>query len=266
MLLTQCRLKLPYTSRSAPPSFFLLIGVQKYSAICREISVPVSDGVGNNASGYWPQGFSLSQELNIGIAPGLLPVAPSSSVLTAHAPWPTTVDYQNYLTFDPYQAVPLTQEPDAVLGSELQQHAPYIAESTTDANWATTTIDQTYNVLDPNNVNPFPAGSFSSIELGLTSGNLSTTPVSSSNGGSHACPYEQCHKSYGRNGDLSRHIKNKHQQPSLFLCHFRRCPRGIPGMGFARKDKLVDHLKSKKHGLSANDAAYEATLQNASRH
>ena len=81
----------------------------------------------------------------------------------------------------------------------------------------------------------------------------------------HFCHHANCTKSYARYGDLSRHIKTAHETPSGFLCHFDRCTRSIVGRGFARKDKLVDHLKSKKHKLSAEDAAYAAALHNPPR-
>jgi hypothetical protein len=81
-------------------------------------------------------------------------------------------------------------------------------------------------------------------------------------GGRHRCSYANCPKSYSRRGELTRHIKNIHVAPSSFQCHIDRCPRGIDGRGFAQKDKLVNHLKSKKHKLSAKDAAYAAALHN----
>jgi hypothetical protein len=80
-----------------------------------------------------------------------------------------------------------------------------------------------------------------------------------------------CHpigsRHYARQGDLIRHIKTVHALPSRFLCHIDRCPRSIPGDGFSRKDKLVDHLKSLKpgHGLSHQDAVYQASLHNVSQ-
>lgn len=78
----------------------------------------------------------------------------------------------------------------------------------------------------------------------------------------HFCHYGNCVKSYARYGDLTRHIKTIHEAPSSYLCYFDRCPRSINGRGFARKDKLVDHLKSRKHRVSAEDAAYAAALHN----
>jgi hypothetical protein len=83
-----------------------------------------------------------------------------------------------------------------------------------------------------------------------------------SNVSRHYCQQESCNKSFLRKGDLTRHTITAHQRPAVFVCHIHRCPRGIPGKGFARKDKLVDHLTSKKHGLNRDDAVYEATKNN----
>lgn len=77
----------------------------------------------------------------------------------------------------------------------------------------------------------------------------------------YACPYADSSNRYRRKGDLTRHILA--HQPTNLLCHFRHCPRSIKGKGFARKDKLVDHLMSKMHGLNKDDAWYEATKNNA---
>jgi hypothetical protein len=75
---------------------------------------------------------------------------------------------------------------------------------------------------------------------------------------SHVCLWPGCEKKYIRAGDLERHMWSVHYASSHYLCHFRRCPRSIKGRGFGRKDKLVDHLKSRKHSLSHEDAVYEA--------
>ena len=79
------------------------------------------------------------------------------------------------------------------------------------------------------------------------------------------CPREGCSQSLAHYDDLLRHIKNAHDEPSRYLCHFHRCPRGIPGHGFPCMDKLVDHLKSRKHELSHEEARYEAALHNPRR-
>jgi hypothetical protein len=81
----------------------------------------------------------------------------------------------------------------------------------------------------------------------------------------HVCLWPGCEKRYIRAGDLERHEWNVHRDPSHYLCHFRRCPRSIIGRGFGRKDKLVDHLKSRKHDLSHEDATYEAGKHNTYR-
>jgi hypothetical protein len=79
----------------------------------------------------------------------------------------------------------------------------------------------------------------------------------------HYCLQPNCNKAFNRRGDLTRHIITVHQRSASFLCHIHRCPRGIPGKGFARKERLVNHLTSKKHGMSKADAMYEAALRNA---
>ena len=78
----------------------------------------------------------------------------------------------------------------------------------------------------------------------------------------HVCHLPGCKKSYIRIGDFERHMRTVHNNPAHYLCHFRRCPRSIKGRGFGRKDKLVDHLKSRKHDLSHEDALYEAAKHN----
>jgi uncharacterized C2H2 Zn-finger protein len=78
----------------------------------------------------------------------------------------------------------------------------------------------------------------------------------------YSCPQPRCNKSYRRKGELTRHIATAHERPASFHCHFDRCPRSILGKGFARKDKLVEHLVSKKHGMSKVDARYYASFAN----
>jgi hypothetical protein len=82
----------------------------------------------------------------------------------------------------------------------------------------------------------------------------------------YRCWMPDCEKTYVRSGDLGRHVETFHENPASFLCHFRRCPRSIKGRGFPRRDKLVDHLKSRKHDLSHEDAVYEAALHNPPRY
>jgi len=79
---------------------------------------------------------------------------------------------------------------------------------------------------------------------------------------SYVCQYNGCQKRFVRPGDLNRHERYVHSNQRAFRCHFHRCTRGVPGCGFSRKDKLVDHLKSRYHGLSHDDARYEAGWHN----
>jgi hypothetical protein len=74
-----------------------------------------------------------------------------------------------------------------------------------------------------------------------------------------------CKRNFVRLGDYKRHWNTVHVNRSRFRCHFRRCPRSIKGHGFPRRDKLVDHLKSKKHDLSHKDAVHEAALHHPDR-
>lgn len=76
----------------------------------------------------------------------------------------------------------------------------------------------------------------------------------------HHCPNPLCTKTYCRKGDLTRHITTFHNRPSGWHCHIDRCPRSIFGKGFPRKDKLVAHLMSKRHGLSKTEAQYQVAL------
>ena len=78
----------------------------------------------------------------------------------------------------------------------------------------------------------------------------------------HVCWCDGCERRYVRFGDLQRHVQTVHCNPAYYLCHFRRCPRSIKGCGFLRRDKLVDHLKSRKHGLSHEEAVYKAKEHN----
>jgi len=99
------------------------------------------------------------------------------------------------------------------------------------------------------------------------SGHMSTTPIA------EAAEYPPAYLQR----DLIRHFASSHnhercyngvhskQSRSRFFCPFFRCPRSTPQYGFARKDKLVDHLRSKKHNLSHGEALYKATMHNVRR-
>lgn len=72
-----------------------------------------------------------------------------------------------------------------------------------------------------------------------------------------------CSRDYTRKGDLTRHQKEKHESSAgSFLCPELFCPRGIPGEGFGRMDHLTKHLKSAKHNMSAEQAAFRAAEHN----
>ncbi|PVH79865.1 hypothetical protein DL98DRAFT_375016, partial [Cadophora sp. DSE1049] len=59
------------------------------------------------------------------------------------------------------------------------------------------------------------------------------------------CPERDCShkKAFGKHGDLDRHHKSKHSDGSLpFKCTRPSCPKPING--FARRDKLKEHLRN----------------------
>lgn len=101
--------------------------------------------------------------------------------------------------------------------------------------------------------------------LKLTEEQITTAKVPSAAERRCACPRDGCHKTFMYTEDLRRHQRHTHDRPSQFHCHYRRCPRSIPGHGFPRKDKLVDHLKSRYHELSHAEARYEVELHSPSR-
>jgi hypothetical protein len=103
-------------------------------------------------------------------------------------------------------------------------------------------------------------------QSGSPSSSASSDMPSLENENLHLCSHDACEKRYKREGDLARHVKNVHKAPSAFLCHFPLCPRGVASHGFPRKDKLVDHLMSNKHGLARDEARVEATKHSAPRH
>jgi hypothetical protein len=99
------------------------------------------------------------------------------------------------------------------------------------------------------------------------SGHMSATPTVEAAEHPSAYHRQDRSKRFASSHNHERCYNGVHsKQPrSRFFCPFFRCPRSTPQYGFARKDKLVDHLKSKKHSLSHGDALYEATMHNVRR-
>ena len=62
--------------------------------------------------------------------------------------------------------------------------------------------------------------------------------------GYYHCPHLGCDVSARRMPDLERHMKKHDSGPKPFSCPMRDCDRH-GDRGFARKDKLNDHLKAK---------------------
>ena len=144
------------------------------------------------------------------------------------------------------------------------------------AEWPTWPIVQSYSKEEASaiithssgqaeNSNPHisPTNVIESLGQGLDhrAGNKTTSPAQDWRF-RYKCRVHGCNKSFEQSEYRTRHQKTTHGDRSRFLCHFRRCPRGIKGRGFPRKDKLVDHLKSRYHKLSHGDARYEAALHN----
>ena len=90
-----------------------------------------------------------------------------------------------------------------------------------------------------------PAPAFShSVGLPTTTPPAVASPATSSTGQRHYCPHPGCGASVKHVADLSRHMKKHQDGPKEYDCPIRDCPRqGL--RGFARKDKLNDHLKAK---------------------
>jgi hypothetical protein len=96
------------------------------------------------------------------------------------------------------------------------------------------------------------------------SGHMSTTPIAEHPSAYHQQDHSKRFASSHNHERCYNCVQSK-QPRSRFFCPFFRCPRSTPQYGFARKDKLVDHLKSKKHNLSHGEALYEATMHNVRR-
>jgi hypothetical protein len=99
------------------------------------------------------------------------------------------------------------------------------------------------------------------------SDHMSTTPIVEA--AEHPSAYHQQDRSrrFASPHNHERCYNGVHskQSRSRFFCPFLCCPRSTPQYGFARKDKLVDHLRSNKHNLSHGEALYKATMHNVRR-
>ena len=57
---------------------------------------------------------------------------------------------------------------------------------------------------------------------------------------------QDCGKTFTREKDLRRHARLHQPDPPQYHCPVAGCPR-VGANGFSRKDKMVEHLKAKKH-------------------
>ena len=60
------------------------------------------------------------------------------------------------------------------------------------------------------------------------------------------CTHPTCGKTFTRTADLLRHAKKHLEGPKQFECPAEGCERKGDN-GFDRKDKLMDHMKARKH-------------------
>lgn len=95
-----------------------------------------------------------------------------------------------------------------------------------------------------------PAPAVPNLAFSTSTGLASNTPTTHRYPGSppaskrYYCSYPSCDVSVKNAADLTRHAKKHQDGPKEHDCPIRGCPRyGV--RGFARNDKLNDHLKAK---------------------
>jgi hypothetical protein len=173
--------------------------------------------------------------------------------------------------YDPQQrsAIPTSIEHDSPFPEFLGYLPPTISDELQwRSNLGSSTLNTSEEVHDGSaHVSALRSPAYSDqTQSGRPSSSISSDMPSPQKENRHRCFHDKCERTYKHEGDLARHIKNVHKAPSAYLCHFPLCPRGLINHGFPRKDKLVDHLMSNKHGLARDDARYEATKHSTRRH
>jgi hypothetical protein len=173
--------------------------------------------------------------------------------------------------YDPQQrsAIPTSIEQDSSFLEFLDGLSPTISDDLQrQSNLGSSTLNTSEEAHDGSaHVSALQSPAYSDqTQSGRPSSSISSDTPSPQKENRHRCFHDECDKTYKYEGDLARHIRNVHKAPSAFRCHFPLCPRGLTNHGFPRKDKLVDHLMSNKHGLARNDARYEATRHSTRRH
>jgi hypothetical protein len=173
--------------------------------------------------------------------------------------------------YDPQQrsAIPTSIEQDSPFPEFLDGLSPTISdELQRQSNLGSSTLNTSEEAHDGSaHVSALRSPVYSAqTQSGRPSSSISSDMPSPQEENRHRCFHDECEKTCKHEGDLARHIRNVHKAPSAYLCHFPLCPRGVTNHGFPRKDKLVDHLMSNKHGLARDDARYEATRHSTRRH
>jgi hypothetical protein len=166
-------------------------------------------------------------------------------------------------------AIPTSIEQDSFFPEFLDSLSPTISdELQRQSNLGSSTLNTSGEAHDDSaHVSALQSPAYSDqTQAGRPSSSISSDMPSPQKENRHHCFHSECEKTYKHEGDLARHIRNVHKAPSAYLCHFPLCPRGLTNHGFPRKDKLVDHLMSNKHGLARDDARYEATRHSPGRH
>lgn len=72
----------------------------------------------------------------------------------------------------------------------------------------------------------------------------------------YLCSAPNCSKRFIDAYNLERHERSVHQKQSLYFCSEPTCPRAASsGRGFARKDKLMEHLRTSGHHAAEHSIA-----------
>lgn len=249
-----------------------------------------------HAAATWPQCYQpedelASQQRRFLATPSQAPHA-YSAVCAPHSPnngdssslrythdvpsWPLShlqnyPQVPNYLpVYEPQQrsGIPTHMEEDSHFPEFLSRLSPTISdELQRQPNLGSSTLNTSEEAHDCSaHVSALQSPAYSEqTQSGRPPSSISSDMPSLQKRNRHRCFHDECERAYKREGDLKRHIRYDHEAPSAYLCHFPRCPRGLTNHGFSRKDKLVDHLMSNKHGLAREDARYEATRHSTRR-
>ena len=136
-------------------------------------------------------------------------------------------------------AAPLFPDPDALDRHQKQEH---FRSSISSPMWGSS-----YGTSMTPSSHPHTTATQGHLAVDYTTPSQSAAPSNMPlhpSADKHRCPYPSCDVSTNRQQDLERHMKKHETGVKDFDCPMRDCDRrGI--RGFARKDKLNDHLKAK---------------------